>query len=89
MMFVLGSSIASITKYIIFCNDIKQNFDNPVDAIIFGYALHFEFNFEYQNECEEAWQLLQLAFFGMEDTLDENSKVSAAVKKYVDFFQTN
>lgn len=83
MMFVVGSSLLEITKYIIFCNDVKQHFTNPVDAVIFCYALHFDFNFEYQSECEDVWQLIQLAFFGMEET---EIDVSAAVTKYLNFF---
>lgn len=94
MMFAMGPTLTSIIKYVVYCNYNQYNFDDPVEALTFCFALHFDFRLRYQSECKQVWQLIQLAFFGMEivPTNNEEEKenyVPTVVSDYVTFFQRN
>lgn len=78
MIFAVGDSITSVKHFVVYCNDSKYNFGDPLEAFICCFAIHFPLNLKYQGECNELWNVIQLAFFNMEIQGSKKGKSSTS-----------
>lgn len=88
-MFAVGEEFTSIQQFIVYCNDVKYYFRDPIEAFICAYAMYFVFNLEYQSECYGAWHIIQKAFFNMENksyNCNQKDEILKSVQAYVDIF---
>lgn len=92
MLYVIGKSITAVNQYIVFYDEARYFFDEPIAAFTSYYAIHFSLGLSYQAESLEVWQLVQLAFYQMEYIVEKSTKnkkslqVSDKVKNLVEYF---
>lgn len=89
LMYAIGTTLDCIDDYVVYYNDVKYWFKDPIDGFICLYTTIWTLDLKYQIECFEIWQLVQIALFQMSNKNDEVGKVSSRVENLVSFLMKN
>lgn len=85
LMYAVGETIDCIESYVVYYNDVRYWFKDPIEGFICLYTTIWILDLKYQSECYEIWQLVQIALFHMTNKNDEIGKVSSRVENLVSY----